>query len=192
MDHSSKEDEVEFCRDISNKFRWYAVKVYAGQEESLVKRILEKISKNESNNFTSVKDVKVAARKHVFSKNGKEMIKKKIVWPGYIFINTDFSDEVRDVIRELRGVFDFVGGSKPAPMSIKEIEYINEIGSEKEEYLGNNKFAEGDVVTIVSGPLSNTSASVVENLPGGKVRVRISIFGRSNLIDLEIDQIESE
>lgn len=179
-------------RDIENA-SWYVLKVYAGKEQAVAIRLKEKLEgMHAAGDSVQILETQVPLKKYKTIKNGKEKIVNKVVWPGYIFIRTFLDEEARSWVKSVRGVFDFVGGIDSSPVPNEEIVALNAPDKDDNAECMVSKFKEGDSVSISTGPLHNTPATFVEMLPKGKARVKISIFGRSNLVDLDWDQIESE
>ncbi|MCK5787789.1 MAG: hypothetical protein KAH32_02180 [Chlamydiia bacterium] len=189
-DYDENYDDVDHDIVSMSPAEWYAVKIYAGQESYVAERLTDKMGSSKLSRYFH--EVLVAKKSYNVVKNGQNMKIQKVIWSGYIFVRVNFSEEVRSDIRSIRGVFDFVGGSFPSRVSDKNIEEIKMFESEEVEDYVSKKFKEGESVIISNGPLAKTPAVVVKTLPDGKVKVKIIIFGRSNCIDLDWDQVESE
>ena len=119
--------------------------------------------------------------------NGSKEIERK-VFPGYVLIKMVMTDDTWHLIRNIRGVTGFVGAeNKPIPLSDEEVAGL---GIEKHEIVV--KYAVGDSVRIVDGPM-NSLTGVVEELDVAKnsVTVRVSMFGREMPVELELDQVEA-
>ena len=107
------------------------------------------------------------------------------IFPGYVLVKMILTDESWYVVRNTRGVTGFVGpASKPVPLSEEEVAKLG-IGSKTVEL----KYAVGDIVSIVAGPLEGFDGRVESiDVPNNKVRVIVSMFGRDTPVELELEQ----
>ena len=128
-------------------------------------------------------------------KGVKRNIKQKF-FPGYVFVRMDIDNPDRDkiwhVVKNVPKVTGFLGGNKPTPVPDNQVEQINKQITE-----GTMKpkvkidIEEGENVKVIEGPFSNFNG-VVENVDHdkGKIRVLVSIFGRSTPVELDFTQVE--
>lgn len=189
-DNDPINDDVISEKDSSQEHSWYAVRVYITQEEIIASKILDILKEKEKHDWLS--DVLVPITKYSTIKNGKERKVKKVVWPGYVLVKMRFSDDARFHIRNISGVFDFIGERFPRSLSQEEVKQIISL-KEGDQVVGNSDFNEGDNIIISYGAFAKTPAKIVQILKEGKkVRVEISIFGRSTYLDMDWDQIEAE
>lgn len=171
--------------------KWYVVHTYSGYELKVKKALEEK--------------VKTFPKKEMFgniivpSENVMELIKgqrkttTRKIFPGYILVNMELNDETWHLVKDIPRVTGFVGGStNPPAISDEEVE---KIALQMEE--GANKpklkvvFEKGESVRVIDGPFSNFNGVVDEIKPEkGKVKVLVSIFGRSTPVELDFIQVE--
>ena len=126
-------------------------------------------------------------------KGGKKRFKEKKLYPGYIIVEMELSDEVWYLIKDTHGIGDFVGSyENPQPLSADEVEKIlNTIQGKEETPEVKIDLAAGDGVKIKEGPFENFDGTVDEVFPAkGQVRVIVTIFGRPTPCDLEYWQVE--
>ena len=166
--------------------RWYVVHTYSGYENK-VKANIEKIIENRKLHdlITHV----VVPEYDVFeAKNGdkNKQVKKKL-FPSYVLVKMEMTDETWYVVRNTRGVTGFVGpGSKPVPLSEDEIKAL---GIKSEEILVN--FEIGDVVKVISGPFeSSVGVAKVINIHKKTVTVNLNVFGRETPVELNFTEIQ--
>src|SRR5690606_34595400 len=123
----------------------------------------------------------------------------KKLYPGYVFVEMKLENDGRipqDVfflIKETTGVGDFIGAAgRPSPMSIPEIEKMLMASKPADESpTVKMDFQKGDHIKIKEGPFENMEGTVDELLPDhGKVRVLVTVFGRSTPLELEYWLIE--
>lgn len=191
--------EKELHDEESGNFKWYAVRIISGHENK-VKAYLDneiKIGKLEE----KIKNVLIPLEKVFEVKGGKKKAKFKNFLPGYILIETDLDDKIRDFISKTPSIINMVGSKsikgkrlEPIPLKPSEVRRIKAILNEEgdEEKL-DVQLNVGDPVKVTSGPFNNFSGNILEvNLEKLKVKVMVSIFGRKTPIELELTQIEKE
>jgi transcriptional antiterminator NusG len=127
-------------------------------------------------------------------KSGKKQIVQKKVFPGYLLVKMDYDNDSWYVVRNTPGVTGFVSagtGSKPTPLSKREVEKILVVKKEDQTKpavrLG---FEEGDVVRIISGPFADFNGTISEiNADQAKLKVLVNIFDRETPVELGFDQV---
>jgi transcriptional antiterminator NusG len=183
--------------DANSPFKWYAVRIVSGHENK-VKLYLENEIRAEGLE-ERIKHVVIPYEKVYEVKNGKKKIKLKNFLPGYILINADLNDSIRDFIAKTPSIINMVGVKKgkkleAIPLSHAEVKRIQALLSEESatEKIDIN-FNVGDAVKVTSGPFNNFNGNILEINPEKmKVKVMVSIFGRKTPIELELTQIERE
>ena len=163
--------------------KWYVVHTYSGYENK-VKANIDKTIENRHLE-DEILEVRVPMQDVVELKNGANKTVSKKMFPGYVLINMVMNDDTWYVVRNTRGVTGFVGpASKPVPLSEEEVAKLG-IGSKTVEL----KYAVGDIVSIVGGPLEGFDGKVESiDVPNNKVRVIVSMFGRDTPVELELEQ----
>ena len=167
--------------------KWYVAHTYSGYENA-VKTTIEKYVTNQHLEDMII-DLQIPMEKVTeITDNGSKEIERKVV-PGYILIKMVMTDDTWHLIRNIRGVTGFVGAENNKPIPLTEEEVLG-LGIEKHEIVV--KYAVGDTVRIIDGPM-NSLTGVVEELDAAKnsVVVRVSMFGREMPVELELDQVES-
>lgn len=170
---------------------WYVLQVFSGKEKKTKKSIEENAIKSKIN--SCVHEVLVPVENVVEVKNGKKTIREKVLWPGYILVKMELTDEVWHFLKEENGVIDFLGGGAPAPLSEREVkELIDDLTSEEGEVVHKYNIDCGDIVKITDGVFVNLTGTVSEIFQDkGKLSVLVSIFGRDTKVDdLEMWQVE--
>lgn len=168
---------------------WYVIHTYSGYENK-VKTNLEK--RVESMNMEDkIFRVLVPMEDEIEVKNGKKKISKRKVFPGYVLVEMDMTDDSWYVVRNTPGVTGFVGsGSKPLPLLENEVANIlRQMGLEKVR----NKIDVniGQSVKVIAGPFKDMIGVIKEILEEkAKVRVSVSMFGRETPVELEFGQVQ--
>ena len=171
---------------------WYVVHVYSGMEKSVHKAMLERIER--AGLQTSFGKVLVPSEEVVEMKGGQKSISERRIFPGYVLVEMDLTDETWHVIKNTPRVTGFLGGSgnRPTPISEKEVAKImSQIEEGVEKPRPKVLFEVGEMVRVKEGPFADFNGNVEEvNYEKSKVRVSVAIFGRSTPVELDFSQIE--
>jgi len=172
--------------------RWYVVQAYSGYEAK-VKGMLEEriIREGLEDKFGKVL---VPTEEIVEMRAGQQRRSERKFFPGYVLVEMDMDDESWHLVKNTPRVMGFIGGTadRPAPITEKE---ANEILQRVEDSSDKPKpkvlFEPGEVIRVCDGPFADFNG-VVEKVDYEKnrVRVSVSIFGRSTPVDLEFSQVE--
>ncbi|MFH1791860.1 MAG: transcription termination/antitermination protein NusG [Candidatus Omnitrophota bacterium] len=172
--------------------KWYVLHTLTGYEEK-VKTNIEKQLEEHPEHKEFVTKVYIPTEQIAEIRGGKKKISQRKFFPGYVLVEMDLNDKTWYFIRNTMGVTGFVG-SKSTPIALKdnEVEQIlNQAESSKEKPIPKVLFEKGEPIRVKEGPFTNFNGTVDEtNLEKGKVKVMISIFGRSTPVELETWQIE--
>jgi transcriptional antiterminator NusG len=182
------------------KKQWYVVHVLSGQEKKVQKRILREVEREELGDC--IFDVLVPTETVSEIRRGKKTETNRKFFPGYIIINMELLDSEGGLndrtwyfIKEMEGVIGFAGTKDvPAPMRRREVEaMLAQIKEREESVRPAISFEVGDTVKVADGPFQSQSGVVEEIDPErGKLRVAVTIFGRSTPVELEYWQVERE
>ncbi len=171
---------------------WYTVKVQPEREEKIRNLMLEQIKSKGLGE--QIREILIPKESVQEIRSGKKRIVEQKTYPGYLFIEMDFSDEAWYVINDTSGVSGFVSANphEPVPLPEEEINRIlDSVDSEKEKPKPKVEFEAGHKVRIKEGPFENFEGLVEEVYPEkGVVRVVVHIFGRSTPVELEFYQVE--
>ena len=168
---------------------WYVLHVRSNHEKK-VKRFLENL---QTEFPESVKQILLPTEQVQDVKEGKKESKTQFLMPGYIMVEVEPSKEIIHSIRTLPGVLDVLG-SDATPDSLSESEVANVfslVEERKEKPAPRFEFNKGDRVEIREGPFLNFAGLVEEViLDKEKIKVSVSIFGRSTMVELDMWQVE--
>lgn len=172
--------------------RWYVVHVYSGMEKSVQRALVERIARAGLEN--SFGQILVPSEEVVEVKGGKKSISERRIFPGYVLVEMDLTDDTWHLVKSTPRVTGFLGGSgnRPAPISEKEVEKIL---SQMEEGVEKPRpkilFEVGEMVRVKEGPFADFNGNVEEvNYEKSKVRVSVTIFGRATPVELDFAQVE--
>ncbi len=172
---------------------WYVVHSYAGYENKVKSNLESRISS--MNIEDEIFEVVIPVEDVVEVKNGRKVTVSKKVFPGYLLVRCYLTDESWSVIRNTPGVTGFVGlGTKPTPLSRKEVESIlavpEESGKEVKKAKPLLEFEVGETVRVKEGPFADFSGQIAEiNEDHLKLKVLVNIFGRETPVELEFSQV---
>jgi transcriptional antiterminator NusG len=177
---------------VNPDLRWYVVHAYSGMEKAVERNIQERITRTGMQNKFG--RILVPMEEVVEVKNGQKKTTERKFFPGYVLVEMVMDDETWHLIKHTNKVTGFVGGAKnrPAPISEAEVQKIvhqMQEGTEKPRH--KVEFVVGEFVRVKEGPFTDFNGSVEDvNYEKSKVRVAVTIFGRSTPVELEFSQIE--
>lgn len=171
--------------------KWYVLQVYSAQEKK-VKQALEE--HKELKGIGDLLEKVLLPIENVSEvKNGQQKVVEKRLWPGYLLVKMNLTDESWHYVKATPGVIEFLGGEKPTALTDKEVEEIlHDLESKKKKITQKHKFEVGDKVKITDGVFVNFMGTVQEVFHDkGRLSVLVSIFGRETRVDdLEFIQVE--
>jgi transcription termination/antitermination protein NusG len=174
--------------------RWYVVRTFSGHENK-VKSLIDAELKDNAQLKAKISDVLVPTEKVFEVKDGKKKTKNKNFFPGYILIQADLDNQIKDFILNTPSVMGFLGtGKNPNPLQPDEVKRIvGRITQEQDAERMETIFRVGDFVKIMDGPFNNFSGYIQEvNEEKMKIKVMVSIFGRKTPIEIDFVQAELE
>ncbi|NCN24319.1 MAG: transcription termination/antitermination protein NusG [Candidatus Pacebacteria bacterium CG10_big_fil_rev_8_21_14_0_10_42_12] len=173
----------------NKKARWYVVHVYSGHENKVAETLKQRA---ETLQLTDkVLQVLIPTQEKIQIKRGQRKTVQEKIFPGYMLVKLELSDDAWLAVRTTQGVTGFVGvGAKPKPLPSHEVDaimqYTNQAApSYKADYV------EGEAVVIVDGPF-NEFLGMVNSIDEerGKVEVLVNIFGRETPVQLDFLQVK--
>ena len=172
--------------------RWYVVHAYSGMEKAVERNILERIAR--AGMESKFGRILVPMEEVVEVKNGQKKTTERKFFPGYVLVEMIMDDETWHLVKHTNKVTGFVGGAKnrPAPISEAEVmKIVNQMQEGTEKPRHKIEFVVGEFVRVKDGPFTDFNGSVEDvNYEKSKVRVSVTIFGRSTPVELEFSQIE--
>lgn len=171
--------------------RWYVVNTHSGFEKKVAQAITEQSQRKGLAEYFS--QVLVPMEEVIEVRRGKKVNSERKFFPGYILINMDMTDESWHLVKDTPKVTGFLGSSgKPSPISKEEAQAIL---SQVQEGVDKPKrsvvFEVGETIRVADGPFASFNG-VVEDIDEEKERLKIavSIFGRSTLVELGYGQVD--
>ena len=183
-----------FRADLASKpGDWYVVHSYAGFEKRVKGNLLQRIQSLHMEDY--IFQIEVPEEEVKELKNGQFKMVKRNIYPGYVLVRMDLTDESWSAVRNTPGVTGFVGNAHhPSPLSMDEVEKIlaprPQKKSEKDQ-IRVVDFEVGESVTVMDGPFATLPASISEIMPEqAKLKVLVSIFGRETPVELSFGQVQ--
>lgn len=185
-----KEPAVEDKEAQEQERKWYVVHTLSGQEYKVKEMLESRIKSHEMEGL--VFQVLIPSEKVAEVKAGKKTITARKFFPGYLLVEMIRTDETYYLVRQTPGVIGFIGSGGPVPLQEHEIkDVLSQIEVKKEKVKPKILFDVGETVKVTDGPFINFNGVIDEINPDrGKLKVLVSIFGRSTPVELEYWQVE--
>jgi transcriptional antiterminator NusG len=171
--------------------RWYVVHVYSGSEKKVVEAINDQIVRKGMQDY--FEEVLMPTEEVVEVRRGVRVNSERKFFPGYILINMELTDESWQLVKSQSKVTGILGGKgKPIPITEKEAkQLINQISEGIERPRASIIYEVGEQVRVCDGPFASFNG-LVEDVDEDKARLKVavSIFGRSTPVDLDYSQVE--
>ncbi|MCB0832200.1 MAG: transcription termination/antitermination factor NusG [Bacteroidetes bacterium] len=185
------EKEEEVARPDNTK--WFTIRVYSGQEQKVKDHIQSEL------NIHGVQDkvfrIMIPSETIIEMKNGKKKEKTRSFLPGYMIVEMVDDKVVQHVISNTPGVVNFVG-PKNTPQALRPDEVDRMLGRMHEKRtteVFEIPFKVGDHIRVTDGPFTDFTGYIDEiNYEKNKLKVMVSIFGRSTPVELDFLQVKLE
>ena len=139
-------------------------------------------------------EILVPTEEVVEMKSGQKKTSERMFFPGYVLVQMELDDESWHLVKETPRVMGFIGGKadRPAPITDKEADLIlQRVHDSEETPRPKTMFEPGEMVRVTDGPFNDFNGTVEEvNYDKSKLRVAVSIFGRSTPVELDFTQVE--
>ena len=172
--------------------RWYVVQAYSGFEKRVQLSLQTRIDRSDLKDQFG--QVLVPTEDVVELKNGQKRTSERKFFPGYVLVQMTMSDAAWHLVKSVPRVSGFVGGTstQPVPISDQEAQAIlQQVVEGAEHPRPKYTFAPGEVVRVTDGPFQEFSGTVEDvNFEKSKLRVAVTIFGRSTPVELSFSQVE--
>ena len=200
-EQKQKESEKNFFEPVptdenyipGSQKKWYILKVQANREEAVMKSLQRRAAIAGYEAYFG--DILIPTEKVTDFRGGKKKVTKTKLYPGYLVVSMEITEETWFLVRETPGIGDFAGAlGRPTPILEHEVQKI--LNSEHADAVDSPKlkinFQVGDKIKVKEGTFENFEGDVHQiDLSNGCVTVMINIFGRSTPVKLEYWQIEA-
>lgn len=189
----SKQNEQEDKQQNDNpNMRWFVVQAFSGFEKKAKQSIQDYIDRAGKQAYFG--RVLVPTEEVMEMKAGQKRISERKFFPGYVLVEMELTDETWHLIKSVPKVAGFIGGTenRPMPISRKEAEeIIQQMSDSVDQPKMKFTFAPGEIIRIIDGPFQDFNGTVEEaNFEKAKLKVSVTIFGRSTPVELSFTQVE--
>jgi len=189
--HDAREPGADSTDPFRGPGDWYVVHTYAGYENKVKANLEARIHTMQMED--KIFRVHIPMEDVMEIKSGKKQVVQKKVFPGYLLVKMYYDNDSWYVVRNTPGVTGFVSagtGSKPTPLSKREVEKILVVKTEEQKPQIRVGFEVDDVVRITSGPFADFNGTIAEiNAEQAKLKVLVNIFDRETPVELSFDQV---
>jgi transcriptional antiterminator NusG len=194
IESDENDPNAEFRRTLRAAIGdWYVIHSYAGYEKKVKGNLANRIQSLNMEDY--IFQIEVPEEEIMEIKNGQRKMVKRNIYPGYVLVRMELTDESWTAVRNTPGVTGFVGNAHhPSPLSMDEVEKILAPRPVKKSDKPDIKvvdFEVGESVTVMDGPFATLPASISEIMPEqAKLKVLVSIFGRETPVELSFSQVQ--
>jgi transcription termination/antitermination protein NusG len=194
IESDENDPNAEFRRTLRAAIGdWYVIHSYAGYEKKVKGNLANRIQSLNMEDY--IFQIEVPEEEIMEIKNGQRKQVKRNIYPGYVLVRMELTDESWTAVRNTPGVTGFVGNAHhPSPLSMDEVEKILAPRPVKKSDKLDIKvvdFEVGESVTVMDGPFATLPASISEIMPEqAKLKVLVSIFGRETPVELSFNQVQ--
>jgi transcriptional antiterminator NusG len=170
--------------------KWYVVHTYSGHENKAKLSLLDRV--RQAGLTEKFGDILIPTDTVVELVKGQKRSTTRKFFPGYMFVQMDLDQETFHLVKNTPKITGFLGGTKPTPVPEREITGVQTNMNEgKAKPKARVVFEAGDSVRVVDGPFANFSAKVEEvKADKQKIKVSLSMFGRTTSVELDFAQVE--
>lgn len=176
---------------MEGQTRWYVVNVYSGFEKKVAQTIEEQAKKK--NLDKKFETILIPTEEVIEVKRGEKVTKEQQFFPGYVLVKMILDDETWHLVKSIPKVTNFLGNAgKPIPVSESQVQRIMQQVQEGVARPKNSiSFEIGEQVRICDGPFTSFNGMVEEiDEEKGRLKISVSVFGRSTPVELEFTQVE--
>jgi transcriptional antiterminator NusG len=188
------DENAEFRAALRNApGEWFVVHSYAGYEKKVKGNLVNRIQSLNMEDF--IFQIEVPEEEVRELKNGAIKVVKRNVFPGYVLVRMELTDESWSCVRNTPGVTGFVGNAHhPSPLTLPEVENIlapRPLKKDGKIAMKDIDYAIGESITVMDGPFATLPATISEIMPEqAKLKVLVSIFGRETPVELSFHQVQ--
>ena len=183
--------EPQIVVDEDSPMQWFIIHTYSGFEQKVADSLR---SRAQAFGFDEqIGQILIPTEEVAEMRSGKKVISKRLLYPGYVLVEMEMTDDLWHAVKSTPRVTGFVGGgTKPVPLSADEVNQIlYRQASSAERPRPKMVYEKGEMVRIVDGPFTNFQGKVDEvNIDRDTLRVLVTIFGRATPVELEFLQVE--
>lgn len=172
--------------------RWYIIQAFSGYEKQVQRSLIERINRSELTEFFG--DVLVPTEEVIEMKDGKKRTTERKLFPGYVLINMEMTEEAWHIVKSCPNINGFIGGTpeNPAPISKVEADRIlNRLNQSSDAPRPKTMFEPGEEVLVIDGPFTDFKGLVEKvDYEKSKLHLTVSVFNRPTPVELEFSKVE--
>ena len=172
--------------------RWYVLHVYSGFEKKVASTIKETAAKRGLDQY--IEEVMVPIEEVIEVRRGQKVNAERKFFPGYVLVKMEMNDDAWHLVKNTPKVTGFLGsgGNKPQPITETEAQrLLKQVTEGAERPRPSITFDIGEQVRVCDGPFNSFNGTVEEiDEDRSRLKVLVSIFGRSTPVELEFMQVE--
>ena len=172
--------------------RWYVVHAYSGYEKKVALAIQDRVKMHDLGDRFG--EILVPTEEVVEMRAGQKRTSERKFYPGYVLVQMVMNDESWHLVKSTPRVSGFIGGraSDPTPLTEKEaMDILQRVQDGTDAPRHKFSFEPGELVRVTEGPFADFNGTVEDvNYEKSKLRVAVSIFGRSTPVELDFGQVE--
>ncbi len=172
--------------------RWYVIHAFSGYEKHVKESIQDYVKREGLEEF--FEEILVPTEEVVEMRAGQKRTSERKFFPGYVLVKMEMNDATWHLVKSVPRVTGFIGGTnaKPTPISEAEAQSIlDQVRSGADKPKPKFTFAPGELVRVTEGPFADFNGTVEDvNFEKSKLKVSVSIFGRSTPVELSFSQVE--
>ena len=172
--------------------RCYVVHAYSNFENRVKKALEERVKRSDLQQYFG--RILVPTEEIIEVRSGHQRKGERKFFPGYVFVEMELTDETWHLIRSVPNVLGFIGGNAENPAPLSKIEWqkiLDRVEASANKPKPKTLFEVGEVIRIIDGPFKDFNGTVEEvSYEKNKLRISVSIFGRSTSVELDFSQIE--
>ena len=186
---TSSPNLIQISEKANEKARWYIIHTYSGHENKVAEALRQRTDSLGLTDFIIA--ALIPTQEKIQIKRGARKTVTEKIFPGYMLINMELTDESWLAVRTTQGVTGFVGvANKPTPLSKNEVEAIQKYMKQATSKFKAD-YMEGEAVRITDGPFNDFLGTVSAiDEARGKVEVLVNIFGRETPVELDFLQVQ--
>lgn len=171
---------------------WYVVHAYSGYEKKVAGALRDRVEL--AGLQEDFGEILVPTEEVVEIRGGQKRKSERKFFPGYVLVQMELTDDTWHLVKETPRVLGFIGGKadNPAPITDREADIIlARIRDSEDTPRPKTMYEPGELVRVIDGPFNDFNASVEEvNYEKSRLKVAVTIFGRSTPVELDFSQVE--
>ena len=186
------EESTTSGSDKKERMQWFVVQAFSNYEKRVQLALQESIERHGMQDYFG--EILVPTEEVVEMRAGQKRTSERKFFPGYVLVQMIMNDDTWHLVKSTPRVSGFIGGkaSEPTPLTDAEAQAIlQQVQDGSDQPRHKFSFEPGELVRVIEGPFADFNGTVEDvNYEKSKLRVAVSIFGRSTPVELDFGQVE--